>query len=203
MKKTSNQRSRGRPTTFHREDVLALAMNCYWCEGVKTLSVNEICRRIHIAKPTLYREFGGEDGLLCAVLAHYEQEVLGSLIPLALQAPTLQIGLHELIKTVTTPNENPLGCLFVHLRQNIAQLGPQTRAYVEQLQHKMQLLYQERVSAEQNQGRLRHDIDIELAAQYIDTQMMSMLSQMSRGENVEMIRRQGELAMSVLFTSIR
>ena len=67
----------------------------------------------------------------------------------------------------------------------------------------MQLLYQEIVSAEQAQGRLRHDIDIELAAQYIDTQMMTMLSQMSRGENVEMIRRQGELAMSVLFTSVR
>ena len=74
--------------------------------------------------------------MLCAVLAHYEQEVLGSLIPLVLQAPTLQLGLHELIKTVTTPNENPLGCLFVHLKQNIAQIGPQTREYVEQMQQK-------------------------------------------------------------------
>lgn len=199
MKNPSPKRSRGRPKTFQRKEVLDLAMNCYWYEGVKTLSVNEICQRINIAKPTLYREFGGEDGLLCAVIAHYEQEVLGTLLPIVLQAPTLQIGLHELIKVITTPNENPLGCLFVHLQQNKAKLGPQTKAYINKMQHKMQILYQELVSTEQIQGRLRSDIDIQLAAQYIDTQVMTMLSQMSREENVEMVRRQGALALSVLF----
>lgn len=199
MKTSSKQRFRGRPTTFNREAVLTLAMNCYWCEGVKTLSINEICRRISIAKPTLYREFGGEDGLLQAVLEHYEKEVLGSLLPLVLEAPTLQLGLQELMIAITTPSENPLGCLFVRLKQNASQLGPLTRTLVEQLQKKMQLLYQNLIDIDQKKGLVRDDIDTAFVAKYIDTQLMTMLEQISRGEDMKMVRKQGELALSVLF----
>ena len=202
MKNTSKIRSRGRPTTFHRESVVSLAMNCYWHEGVNSLSINELCRRLNIAKPTLYREFGGEDGLLQAALEHYTKEVLQSLLLITTQAPTLQIGLQEVIVT-TTSKSPPIGCLFVKMRQNKVKLGPKSCILVEQLQEKLQSLYMELVATEQKKGLLRADIDTALAAKYIDTQLMMTAEQMSRGEDKEIVQKQAELALSVLFQSNR
>ena len=57
----------GRPKTLDKSHALATALEGYWREGVYGMSVNEVCRRAGISKPGLYREFGGEDGLLTAV----------------------------------------------------------------------------------------------------------------------------------------
>ena len=43
-------------------------MDSYWRDGVENVSLNELCRRAEVSKPGVYREFGGEEGLLDAVL---------------------------------------------------------------------------------------------------------------------------------------
>ena len=44
-------------------------MRHYWRDGVHAF--NEVCRRVSVSKPSIYREFGGEDGLVEAVLIYY------------------------------------------------------------------------------------------------------------------------------------
>ncbi len=58
----------GRPKTFDRDRVIGIAMECYWREGVDGVLLNELCRRAAVSKPGVYREFGGEDGLMDAVV---------------------------------------------------------------------------------------------------------------------------------------
>ena len=198
MKEPKN-RPRGRPSTFQRKEVLFRAMCCYWSEGPQNISFNELCRRLQVSKPTLYREFGGEDGLLEAVLTHYEHEVLLPLVSLVQQSPTLEKGIQEVITFVTTPNEYPLGCLFVKLRQQSKPLGPKTDVSIKQIHQRMQEGYQQLVHASQQKGELRSDIDVFLAAAYLDTQLMTVAEKMSRGEDAQLVRAQGFLALSALF----
>jgi AcrR family transcriptional regulator len=51
-------------------------MTAYWQSDPADVSVNAICQMAGISKPSLYREFGSEDGLTRAVLDSYAERVL-------------------------------------------------------------------------------------------------------------------------------
>ena len=65
---------KGRPKTFNKDQANKIAMENYWKEGMGNISLNEICRRIGESKPSIYREYGGEDGLQLAALELYFNE---------------------------------------------------------------------------------------------------------------------------------
>ena len=46
-------------------------METYWKEGIENVSLNEMCRKIGESKPSVYREYGGEEGLQLAALELY------------------------------------------------------------------------------------------------------------------------------------
>ena len=78
MKKISPQQ-RGRPITRNPAHVLETAMNAYWRDDRAAVSLNAVCALAGVSKPSLYRDFGSEDGLTSAVLEQYRQTVLVSL----------------------------------------------------------------------------------------------------------------------------
>lgn len=75
---STGTRRRGRPKTFDRDPMIDVAMECYWREGTDGVSLNELYRRADVSKPGVYREFGGEDGLMAAVLEHYTRHRAGA-----------------------------------------------------------------------------------------------------------------------------
>ncbi|MEM6338149.1 MAG: TetR/AcrR family transcriptional regulator, partial [Bacteroidota bacterium] len=76
MSPRETKRSRGRPRTLDRERTIEIAMAGYWEDGPAGLGVNELCRRAGISKPGLYRDFGGEDGLMLASLDRFRQTIM-------------------------------------------------------------------------------------------------------------------------------
>ncbi len=61
---------------LNRAHLLGTAMHAYWRDDRAAVSVNAVCAMAGVSKPSLYREFGSEDGLTAAVLEHYGQTVL-------------------------------------------------------------------------------------------------------------------------------
>jgi len=61
-------RSRGRPRKASKIQIVENAMALYWHDGLSSRSLNEMCRQLEVSKPGLYREFGGEDGLIAECL---------------------------------------------------------------------------------------------------------------------------------------
>ena len=70
---------RGRPKKIDPNLTLEIAIQAYWSKGIDQMSINEICRLANVSKPSVYREFGNEDGLLAAVLAKYQRQTLDNL----------------------------------------------------------------------------------------------------------------------------
>jgi AcrR family transcriptional regulator len=62
---------KGRPKTFNKDQASKIAMETYWKEGIENVSLNEMCRKIGESKPSVYREYGGEEGLQLAALELY------------------------------------------------------------------------------------------------------------------------------------
>lgn len=189
----------GRPKTFDRDRVVGVAMESYWREGVDGISLNELCRRAGVSKPGLYREFGGEDGLMDATLAHYAETVLApSLEPIMSRRPFVEV-LTEVVETLTDVNRaGPAGCLLVRMQQSPARLGPTVTARVDALREGARAAYAAWVDEAKGRGEVPVGIPTEVAAVFIDTQCSNLLVQMALGEDPESLRAQAALAFAGL-----
>ncbi len=195
---TRPKRPPGRPRTFDRERTVALALEEYWRCGLHQLSLNAVCRLAGISKPTLYREFGGEDELMAAALELYRRErVLPLLARLAEERP-LSETIEDAVVGLTTDDGTPAGCLFTRMRISTSALGPQTSKRVRALEAEQQAAIYDWFRRGLERGDADPDLDPALAARYVDTQIACILTQMGEGVPSEQVRKQARLALSVL-----
>lgn len=192
------KKKRGRPRSVERETTIKLAMENYWREGVHTLSINEICRRTNLSKPSLYREFGGEDGLLDAALESYVKIVIAPMMSGTGEAQPFAERLNGMIEGLTAPREAPPGCLLVKMRDTLATLGPLTTARVTAVVDNLQGAYQALVAQAQEQGEARDDISAQLGGRYLDTQITVVLRDLATQKDVEAIKEEARLAFNAL-----
>jgi len=198
MAETTQSKTRGRPKTLDRQRTIELAMERYWRKGLDACSVNEICRNTQISKPGLYREFGGEDGLMEAVLSHYRELVVVPLLTmLSSERPFAEVS-RDLIEWMTEEHDTPSGCLFVKMRSAPTRLGSATSKRVEMVRGEILAAFKAWYQRGLRHHEVKEGIDPDFAAYYIDTQLMTVLNLMATGEPPEQVRAQGFLAFEGL-----
>ena len=191
-------RGRGRPATFDRDRTIEVAVESYWREGPEGVSLNEICRRACVSKPGLYREFGGEDGLMTAALAYYGTRVVEPMLKmLATERPFREV-LRELVDWITTEHDTPAGCLLARMRATPVRLGESTTAAVEALRDQSRAAYEAWYASALARGEVNPAIEPEMAAYFLDTQLTTILSQMAADEPPTRVRAQADLAFRSL-----
>ncbi len=198
MVEKTQSKTRGRPKTLDRQRTIELAMERYWREGLEACSVNKICRNTQISKPGLYREFGGEDGLMEAVLSHYRELVVVPLLSMLNSERPFAEVLRELIDWMTEEHDTPSGCLFVKMRSAPTRLGSATSKRVEMLRGEMRAAYKAWYQRGMEHHEVKEGIDPDLAAYFIETQFVTVLNLMAAGELPEQVRAQGILAFAGL-----
>lgn len=192
------RRGRGRPKRRSRTAVLDQVMEHYWRDGIHTLSINEVCRRIGASKPSIYREFGSEDGLQEAVLGHYSNAILSPLRAfLALRRP-FDETVEALIVGMTSPGDHPPGCLFTEMRLLRSGLGPASLGRLDAIEAERLAAFEQWYA-----GALeRHEVISALlpgdAAAYMDAQLTLLLVEAGMRKPTEGVRARARLALSVL-----
>ena len=64
----------GRPRSYDREEVLDRAMTLFWAKGFEGAHLNELVEVTGLNRFSLYKEFGGKDGLFREALQRYLRE---------------------------------------------------------------------------------------------------------------------------------
>ncbi|MEL7069579.1 MAG: TetR/AcrR family transcriptional regulator [Cyanobacteria bacterium J06581_3] len=193
--------SRGRPKTLNRDHVIDVAMHAYWKEGIDDISLNEICRRCEVSKPSLYREFGSEDGLMKAVLLTYQEQVLTPMQQMLTTDAPFRETLDNLVSFVTTvkgDQEAPKGCLLVKMRESRMRVGEATRDQIDRAQEQGLTAYEGWVEHSKAKGEFTADMSPQFAATYIDAQLSNALSQIARGEQSSDVKKILIVAFSML-----
>ena len=198
MSQPPEKRGRGRPQTLDRQRTVELAMASYWCDGVRNVSMNEICRRADVSKPGVYREFGSEDGLMEAAVEHYRATVIGPILELLGSGRPFPEVLQDLLRFMTEPSGRPAGCLLAELRSAPGRLGPATTARVDAVTVELRHAYDHWFRQAQARGEGDTAISPDLATHFIDTQFTTVLMQMALGAEPRLVRAQAELAFSAL-----
>ena len=203
--------SRGRPKTLDREQTITVAMQTYWSEDVDSISLNEICRRAKISKPSLYREFGNEDGLMKAVLIAYQKQMLAPVYQIIAADAPFRETLDSLVSVVTRSSDAqffsddqsddqavPSGCLFVKMRESYRHLGEETRAEIDLAKKEALTVYEEWVERARAKGEFTGDMPSQFASIYIDAQLSNALSLLARGEPNDEVKKILTVAFSML-----
>lgn len=189
----------GRPRTFDSGRVIEVAVESYWTDGVQGVSLNEICRRAGVSKPGLYREFGGEDGLMDAALDHYAQTVLApnfeNIADDASLAETLAVMIEFM---VDVDRSGPVGCLLANMRQVPDQLGSATSKQVAALREQAKAAYATWVERAKETGEVATSISTDVAVALIDFQLTNLLVQVALGEDPELLQAQATLSFASL-----
>lgn len=203
MSNAPKKRGRGRPKTLDRQRTVELAMAIYWCDGVRNVSMNEICRRADVSKPGVYREFGSEDGLMEAAVEHYRATVIDPLLELLGSERPFPEVLQHLLRFMTEPSDRPTGCLLAELRSAPGRVGPVTAARVDAVTDELRDAYEQWFRQAQARGEVYTSISPDLATHFIDTQFTTVLLQMALGAEPRLVRAQAELAFTALTRTAR
>ncbi len=193
---------RGRPKKINRSHVMDIAQLSYWENGINQVSLNKLCKLADVSKPSIYREFGGEDGLMHAVLERYDNTILSPLLSvLSLDAP-FNDTLQNLVRYSTSEDggaEMPKGCLFANMKESRLSLGESTIEQIDKTYENVIKAFELWVDAAKEEGELKMtDMDSRFAAIYIYTQISFAQSQMMKGEASEDVRAILQIALSVL-----
>jgi len=177
--------------------VLDVAMNAYWHSDPADVSVNAICQMAGISKPSLYREFGSEDGLTRAVLDSYAERVLSAVFAILHGGRGLQATLAALIDFASADPRMETGCLFYKMRAGKHRLGPDTRARVEEIDAAAQAAYAAFLQKARDAGDWPDGLSVDAGAKYLGEQIALAITQRASGEDKARIREMLTLALSV------
>jgi len=179
------------------EDLLQVAVTAYWHEGPE-VSVNAICQRAGVSKPSLYREFGGEDGLTLSALDYYADMVQSQVKGLLASELSFAGKLEALIAFMSEDPRYEHGCLFVKMRAARLDLGPKTQAKVAEIEAATVEIYTRFFRDSRKRGEWPGSITPGFAAQYLHAQIGLAASQRALGTQPAVVRKIMESALSVL-----
>ncbi len=188
----------GRPRKMLDDDLRDIAMQAYWRTDPADVSVNAVCQAAGVSKPSLYRAFGSEDGLMLAALDGYADQVLSDLFAILESGRGLQPTLEALIDFACADPRMDTGCLFYKMRAGRHRLGPQTRARVEEIDAAGQAAYAAFLEARRDAGEGAGRLPVDAGAKYLSEQIALAFTQRASGEDPARIRAMLTVALSVL-----
>lgn len=194
---------RGRPKTFNNSEVINYAMYNYWGKGVNKVSINEICRKCKVSKPSLYREFGGEDGLMKETVLLYKRKIVEPLLKVLENRNTFRASLYKIISIFTrsqNKNDIPKGCLLVKLNESSSDVGKETRNAINQTKQHMIKSFENWIDISKDKGEISKKIPSKLAASYIDVQFDNALSMLIKNKDKNTVKKFLLLALSPLMS---
>jgi AcrR family transcriptional regulator len=182
---------------MNADKVLDVAMTAYWRSDPADVSVNAICQMAGISKPSLYREFGSEDGLSRAVLDRYADQVLSEMFVILKGGQGLHATLGAMIDFASDDPRMETGCLFYKMRAGKHRLGPETRARVEEIDAAAQTASAGFLQSARDAGDWPDGLSVEAGAKYLGEQVALAITQRASGEDPARIREMMTLALSV------
>ncbi len=198
MNPTESKPARGRPSTRNKAQVLEAAMHAYWHDDRAATSVNAVCALAGVSKPSLYRDFGSEDGLTAAVIERYAQDILDPVQTLLESPAGFNAKLDAMIDFASQDPRMHAGCLFVKMRATRTRFGAQTQARISAIEAKALASYTRFFAQSTASGERSSTVPAHLAAAYLQEQFGLAFTLRAAGHGPELVRPMLVLAISVL-----
>ncbi len=189
---------RGRPKTLDSDKTLDVAMQAYWKSDPVDVSLNAICGLANVSKPALYRQFGGEDGLMRAVLDRYAAQVLSDIFVILQRNAPLPDTLAALSHFASRDPKMQTGCVFFKMRAGKHRLGPKTLERVQEIDGAAVQAFENYLEGRRAAGEWQGGQSAAMVARYLVEQIGLALMQRAAGEAADQVHDTLSLALSAI-----
>ena len=150
-----------------------------------------------VAKPSLYREFGDEDGLTAAVLQAYADAVLSQVLRIVTGPESFDQKVEDLIRYASEDVLSDNGCLYVKMQAATHRFGEKTQALIAAIDAGAEEAYAALLTDARRTGHAPESIPTRLGARYMMSQITLALVLRAAGEEPLLVRDLLTLALSV------
>lgn len=189
---------RGRPKALNIEENIKTAMMQYWQHGIKTKSLNELCKSIGVSKPSFYREFEDEDGLMVKTLEVYKKSNINPLIDIIELDLAFDEILNMAIDWLSENREAPKGCLYTNMRLQKERLGSKTLLLLDSIQSELLTSFISWYKKGLDNKQVNEALNPEQASAFIGSQFTNILVQKGLGIPDKILKTQAALALNIL-----
>lgn len=195
---------KGRPKTFNKAQASKIAMETYWKEGIENVSLNEMCRKIGESKPSVYREYGGEEGLQLAALELYYKDRVEPVGKILFGAEDIRVGIKSafyfLINEHFKDEKMGAACMFnregMHPSENLSVM---CKNFIEKKDKENMSFLKEGLKRALDKEYLNKGINIDTYSVYIFNQI-KLIASLSNNKQLSKstLREMVDLIMSPL-----
>ncbi|WP_282606393.1 TetR/AcrR family transcriptional regulator [Pelagibius sp. Alg239-R121] len=195
------RRSRGRPRSFDRNEVLSRAVKVFWARGYDAASIEDLTEALGIKRSSLYHEFGGKEALFLAAIDHYIEDLILPCLERLEQGQALSADLSDFfdaILSVTCSPDGPKGCLVATVLADTAENSPRFRAKLVECLDALDEIFARRFEQARLSGDLPRDADVELLAQLFVSFSQGLTVRARSGVSLKPLRAVAEGALQSL-----
>jgi TetR/AcrR family transcriptional repressor of nem operon len=163
-----------RPKTYERGEVLRKATDLFARKGYEGAHLQELVDVTGLNRFSLYKEFGGKEGLFQAALDAY-LEKLGALDANLQREPQ---GLDNLraFYAALLQQDFPHGCLAINTIREKHVVPPRIYATIEKFTASAEASLRRNLAAARENGELSRDTDVEALAKFLAALDMGLIS---------------------------
>jgi AcrR family transcriptional regulator len=166
---------KGRPKTFDKHNADSIAMYTYWREGMDNVSLNEICRKIGESKPSVYREYGGENGLKASALKLYLDKRVNILAEFLFSENTFVENIKSALNFLINnhfDNEYSYPCLYNKESWFPSKaMSPECRKIIYEKDKEILLNLKNKLTEAIERGEVSSEVDIDVFTNYLHHQL--------------------------------
>jgi len=185
----------GRPKLLDRGHVINVALCQYWQNGIDSVAMADVARLSGYDRAGIYKEFGGESGLVHEVLVAYEEEYCAPRRPVldACESPAMKMkmtleafvydnvlkdlskfGVKDTSLKWPRPPVKARGCAYYGLviADSSASFTAKTKRKIKTVDQAMRDWFAEVMRDAEKSGQLREDLSATEAATFYADQML-------------------------------
>lgn len=168
----------GRPISYERGEVVDGAMAQFWAQGFAASDVDTLTQATGLNRHSLYKAFGGKQGLFVDALRHYVEEVSSGYLAL-LESGT---GLDDIVayferitgsadEMESVPGAShgfdQRGCFLVNTAIELGRSNPQAAAVLDTYYARIESAFAALIRRGQDGGSIRRDLDPQVTARWL------------------------------------
>ena len=159
-----------RPKSYDRDEAVHAVRDAFWEHGYEGLSIADIEEKTGLNRFAIRTEFGGKEALFLEAMADYADEAETYVTGPLRDEGTLK-GIVAMLRSTVEPYEGSprrFGCLMVNTSvENAALALPRLKERTDAHWERLGQAFRCALEAERDGGRLRADVDIDDAVQFL------------------------------------
>lgn len=175
------------------DQALDQCMHLFWQQGYFNTPVDELVKVSGLNRATLYKQFGGKEGVFVAMLKRYQQYVTSKLVTPLQEHENGLTAIHAFFEQFIPLSEQGQmqnGCLFIATASELPSHTPATKAVIDEFLSQLTTLFYEALERAKAQNQLLPSLDSKACSTFLMANIFGLFTLARATNNSHLVREQ-------------